>query len=191
MKKKIEKLLATSLASLGYAAPIGLGIWHVLRGRGAVGRRPRPEVQSVPEVTPQAPSPSPKPKLESLSLSTPGEAPLDRIARTAVWEESVEDQPERCNLKTPEPPGSDAPRPPEDGSVAGLLNYQSLASYRLEGWSVPEPKRLPVPTYAPAIMAFGIVIFAMGLATIWYVCVMGAVVFGVAAWRWVGELQGE
>jgi hypothetical protein len=31
----------------------------------------------------------------------------------------------------------------------------------------------------------------MGLATVWYVCLVGSLVFAVAAWRWTGELQGE
>ena len=186
MKKKVEKLLEGSLAVLAYAAPIGVGLWRVLRNKRALKPfQPKREKPSAPKVR------GDKPELESLSLSTPGDAPLDRLARTAAWEQQVENQPEHSNLKTPVPPGTDNPRMPEDTSVEALLEHQSLASYRLEGWNMPEPERLPVPTYAPAIMAFGIVVFAMGLATIWYVCVVGSLVFAVAAWRWVGELQGE
>ena len=94
-------------------------------------------------------------------------------------------------MRSAEPPDSAQPHAPESSSVEGLLEYQSLASRRLAGWTVPQPQKLPVPTYSPAIMAFGIVVFAMGLATTWYVCVVGSLVFAVAAWRWTGELQGE
>jgi hypothetical protein len=118
-------------------------------------------------------------EFESLSLSTSGDAPLDRLARVAADE------------KRKPPSLRDGFSPQREESVEDVLQCQGLESARLPGWGEPKPDRLPVPTYAPAVMAFGIVIFAMGLATIWYVCVVGSLVFAVAAWRWVGELQGE
>ena len=72
-----------------------------------------------------------------------------------------------------------------------VLKRQSLDSKLLPGWHLPMPARLPVPTFAPAIMAMGIVFFVMGIVTKWYVCVVGIIVFAVATWRWVEELQGE
>ncbi|MGC2661809.1 MAG: hypothetical protein WA324_27945 [Bryobacteraceae bacterium] len=200
MTKKVRKILTKSLAALAYVTPIGIGIWQTVRGKRSAAN-PKKQIKKAASAGVNAESennkpskpaaPEPQQKLESLSLSTPGDAPLDRLARTAVSEKQNPRQPEPSGLETAVPPGSASPRPPEDESVSALLNDQSLESGRLEGWNLPVPRRLPVPTYAPAVMAFGIVVFAMGLATIWYVCVMGSLVFAVAAWRWVGELQGE
>lgn len=197
MKKKVERIVAVSLAVLGYAAPIGLGVWRVMRRKkhpsismalvksSESAQQDAAGVETVP--LPQRD----EQKLESLSLSTPGDAPLDRLARRAAWEQREKHQPQHSNLKKSEPSKSQASCKPDGESVAAQLHNQSLDSDRLEGWSSPAPERLPIPTYAPAIMAFGIIVFAMGLATIWYVCVAGCIVFAVAAWRWIGELQGE
>ena len=199
MNRKIEKILTLSLAAGSFIAPLGLGLWKVIqRKKGkSVPDKPvkatylaKPKAQTGSDAAAVAP-PLNDEQLESLSFQTPGDAPLDRIARRAHREQHEEDQLGHSGLKTPVPPGSGHPRPAGEKNVAGLLEHQSLASYRLEGWNLPAPERLPVPTYAPAVMAFGIVVFAMGLATVWYVCVVGALVFAVAAWRWTGELQGE
>ena len=72
-----------------------------------------------------------------------------------------------------------------------VLKRQSLTSKLLPGWHLPAPEGLPVPTFAPAIMAMGIVFFVMGIVTTWYVCVAGIIVFAVATWLWVAELQGD
>ena len=200
MNKKVENFLADSLVVLGYTALIGLGIWRVFRHKGAphafddpakAATRSEPAGQQKTSADQVTPSSSQQQKFESLSLSTPGDAPLDRLAREAAWEEQVNDRPAQSNLKTLDLSEPDDPRTAGDNSVDCLLREQSLSIDRLYGWSVPEPRRLPVPTYAPATMAFGIVVFAMGLATVWYVCVMGSLIFAIAAWRWVAELQGE
>ncbi len=197
MKKKVEKLLAVSLAALSYAVPLGLGAWHAVQRRSGVrpekgavkpAKDPEPEEQNVPQAELGSPSPREAEKLESLSFSTPGNAPLDHLARVAAREEHEK---EHAALEISESPASAQPYAPENWSVEGLLHYQSLASNRLAGWTVPMPEKLPIPTFVPAVMAFGIVVFAMGLATVWYVCVVGALVFAVAAWRWTAELQGE
>jgi hypothetical protein len=174
MTKRVEKLLARSLAVLAYALPISLAIWRNLRNKsGAPLAKP-----TATEST--STSSAPRQALESLSLSTPGNAALDRLVRIAEREQREEYEPRHRNT-----------RPADAGSVEDVLQHQSLESSSLEGWSLPEPARLPIPTFAPAVMAFGIVVFAMGLATVWYVCVAGSLVFAIAAWRWVGELQGE
>jgi hypothetical protein len=153
----------------------GLGLWCTLRNKG--GDAP----QKPAAVTESTFMPSTRgQEFESLSLSTPGDAPLDRLARFAKRERQEGYEPQKQNA-----------RPVDAASMEELLQHQSLESSRLEGWSLPEPARLPVPTFAPAVMAFGIVVFAMGLATVWYVCVVGSLVFAIAAWRWVSELQGE
>src|SRR5579875_2800656 len=159
MKKKIQYLLVNALGILGYVLPIGIAVWLVSTDRGAKSpakttKHQEPKVQSTVE-------------LESLSLSTPGDAPLDRLARIAAAEKH-------------EPPSLGGGfSPPREESVEDVLQCQELESAPLPGWGEPQPDRLPVPTYAPAVMAFGVVIFAMGLATIWYVCVVGSLVFAV------------
>jgi hypothetical protein len=115
--------------------------------------------------------PLPTAKKEAEPAACVDEEPLDRVARLAGR--------------------SELPEPLEPSSVGEVLEQQSLMSDQLEGWSAAAPERLPIPTYAPAIMALGVVLFAMGLATVWYVCVVGSIVFAIAAWRWTGELQGE
>ncbi len=168
MKKSTEELLDTSLAVLLCIGVFGAGIWKVARNHPKPAQPAEPKPRLVAD-----------PPLQSLSLSTPGDAPLDRIARMASI--PVDQGPPDPEPLTP----SVYPR------TEDVLEHQSLTDIHLDHWSVPEPARLPIPTYAPAIMAFGIVLFAMGLATIWYVCVVGSIVFAIAAWRWTAELQGE
>jgi hypothetical protein len=175
MTKRVEKLLARSLAVLAYALPVGLSIWRNSRNKSGAAQPKATATEAAPM------SSTPRQALETLSLSTPGDAALDRLARIAEREQQHEDYEPRHRTT----------RPPDARSIEELLQHQSLESGRLEGWSLPEPQRLPIPTFAPAVMAFGIVVFAMGLATVWYVCAAGSLVFALAAWRWVGELQGE
>jgi hypothetical protein len=170
MKKQTQMLVDTSLGVLVCVGMFAVGIWRVVRRQPPSAKSAEAERHSDTE--PQFRTVS----LSSLSLKTPGNAPLDRIARIAAHPARLE---------------HDLPKPPRKSSVEDLLEHQSLESDQLDGWSEPAPDHLPIPTYAPAIMAFGIVLFAMGLATIWYVCVAGSVVFAIAAWRWTGELQGE
>lgn len=123
--------------------------------------------------------------LPSLSLTTPGYAALDRVAQYAAAEAAA------GLSEEPLPPFERKPRAWQANSplVLEVLAHQRLESPRLEGWNEPRPGKLPLPTFAPAIMAFGIIMFAMGLATIWYVCLVGSLIFVIAAWRWTAELQ--
>jgi hypothetical protein len=165
MNKRTEELLDTSAAVLICVGVFGAGIWRGAHPMQHANKETEPETRAEEEPVLESLS------LESLSLDTGGDAPLDRVARLAGQTE--------LSAAT------------EHSSGGEVLEHQSLAGEQLEGWSVPEPARLPIPTYAPAIMAFGIVLFAMGLATVWYVCVAGSLIFAIAAWRWTGELQGE
>ncbi len=126
-------------------------------------------------------------QLESLSLTTPGDASLDRVARYAAAD-AASGRPTE-----PLPPFDREPRSWQSDSpmMLEVLAHQHLESPRLEGWNEPRPGKLPLPTFAPAIMAFGIIMFAMGLATTWYVCLVGSLIFAVSAWRWTAELQEE
>ena len=169
MKQKLRKLLSSVLPSLPLVGILGIAIWRARR-EGAIPEPPKPE-QPAPIVEQGG-------AIDLPWLAGPGETPLDHLARQAAAE----------NVTDPESLKSQAAEP---ATVEEVLRNQNLESRTLEGWSEPEPRRLPMPTYAPAVMAFGIVVFALGLATIWYVCLAGAVVFAVAAWLWVGELEGE
>lgn len=60
-----------------------------------------------------------------------------------------------------------------------------------KGWSVPQPTAIPAPTYVPAMMAFGIVMVALGVVTRWFFVLLGAIVILIAAWQWLEELLGE
>jgi hypothetical protein len=132
-----------------------------------------------------------QPQLQDLQASQGAEA-LDRLAQTADADFRKRDQRREPSLeKAPPFQKPEHSWSNDDELVARVLRYQRLEEPRLQGWSEPRPTKLPLPTYAPAIMAFSIVLFAMGLATIWYVCVIGAMVFAVAAYRWVDELQEE
>lgn len=146
---------------------------------------------SAPHLAHPAKEPPVKPKLpmESLSQQSPGNAPLDHLERTAAAEEGSSAQvTSAVTVQSDEATRNAQANPnPQDE----VLKHQSLESAPLPGWNVPKPERLPVPTFAPAIMAMGIVLFAMGVVTAWYVSLVGLGIFAVATWRWVGELQGE
>lgn len=144
---------------------------------------------SRPSAFGKAPPAMANAQLESLSLESVGNAPLDHLARTAAAEEGDGSRiPPEVNVQSDGAIlNAQATINPEDE----VLKHQSLESPLLRGWNAPAPERLPVPTFAPAIMAMGIVVFAMGIVTTWYVGLVGVLIFAVAAWRWVGELQGE
>lgn len=204
MKQENETRSAKTALAAGYAGMVLLWLWRTLRGTprkiGAmeesswvntltrrlenVARKVEHAAEHVEPERAGKPPEAPEPALPSLSLQTPGYAPLDDLARFAAAKQGNH---------TPPPPFGRAPLAwkHDDPVVHEVLNYQGLEQRRLEGWNEPKPAKLPVPTFAPAIMAFGIIMFAMGLATIWYVCAVGSVIFAVAAWRWVGELQED
>ncbi len=56
------------------------------------------------------------------------------------------------------------------------------------GWHTPHPSKLAVPSYAPAMTAFGIVFIALGAVTMWPVSVIGAAILVLAIAKWIGEL---
>ncbi len=57
------------------------------------------------------------------------------------------------------------------------------------GWHVPEHLELPEPTYWPAVLAFGITLFAWGLVTSYVIIGVGLLVFAVALAGWIGDLR--
>ncbi len=173
-----------------FLSMIGVGFWRALKS-GAL-EMPR---DSGPALLPSGAErgniPPTRPQLQDLSGDTPGATELDWMARRAAAEER--DSGGRGDLERSRSLPVHATRAwdSESSRIADVLEHQSLGSEPIAGWSRPRLEKLPVPTFAPAVMAFGIVVFAMGIATTWYVCVAGSIVFAVAAWRWTGELQGE
>jgi hypothetical protein len=57
-----------------------------------------------------------------------------------------------------------------------------------EGWAVPQPERVPAPTYQPAVMAMGVAFMLFGLVTSYAFCTAGGVLFAIALVNWIGEL---
>jgi hypothetical protein len=56
-------------------------------------------------------------------------------------------------------------------------------------WAVPKPERIPRPTPAPAATALGITLIAFGALTSTIISAAGAVLFAVAAARWIKEMH--
>lgn len=176
---------STGTVLLEYALIIGWTLWKFFR-KGSVRDLPRHRSTAFSAATKPQSEFASRP-LESLSNTSDGDAPLDHLSRIAAKEESGS---EAANL----PVVADSLAPAQKSIIETqdeVLKRQSLDSKLLPGWHLPMPESLPVPTFAPAIMAMGIVFFVMGIVTKWYVCVVGIIVFAVATWRWVEELQGE
>ncbi|HUI81829.1 MAG TPA: hypothetical protein VLY24_28095 [Bryobacteraceae bacterium] len=55
-------------------------------------------------------------------------------------------------------------------------------------WHKPQPKHLPQPSYAPALMALGLTLVLWGVVTNWIVSAIGLVVTAAAAWLWIGNV---
>jgi len=199
MKTEEKQKAVTTSAVVGWYITVTVaGLWRALRGRGRHGEKKdsvsvlpsRPsELANLPEGAYRGDRSPTEPQLQELQASQGG-TDFDRLAGAAADKQN--------NLQHQEVFSTVVPltRQPLEQSeqreeVACVLRHQSLDSQLLAGWGRSRPDKLPVPTYAPAIMAFGIVLFAMGLATTWYVCFIGAMVFAVAARRWIGELQEE
>ena len=63
-----------------------------------------------------------------------------------------------------------------------------LLTQQIPGWHTPAPSTLPIPTYAPAMTAFGIVFIALGAVTVWPLSIVGGLIFVLAVAKWIGEL---
>ena len=58
-------------------------------------------------------------------------------------------------------------------------------------WSDARPAAIPPPTFAPSGVAFGITILMWGLVTSPILVLVGATVFVVSLFIWIGELRHE
>ncbi len=64
----------------------------------------------------------------------------------------------------------------------------TLRVFDKTGWNVPQPEKLPKPTYWPAAMALGITFGVFGIVTSWAFTVVGVGLFALALGKWIGEL---
>ena len=58
-------------------------------------------------------------------------------------------------------------------------------------WNRPKPERLPRPTYWPALLATGIVLFAYGFTFSPWFIVTGAIMSIASIAGWIAELRHE
>ncbi len=56
-------------------------------------------------------------------------------------------------------------------------------------WHKPLPEELPRPSFAPPILAAGLLLIFWGAVTSWIVTATGVVVAAVAAAHWIGQLR--
>jgi len=56
-------------------------------------------------------------------------------------------------------------------------------------WHKPQPEQLPQPTYAPLIMALGLMFLLWGAVTHWIVSAAGLAVIAVASALWISDLH--
>ncbi len=78
-----------------------------------------------------------------------------------------------------------------DNKLEQIEPKQSSTAELPPGWNLARPHKLPRPTYWPAVLAGGVVVFAWGPPTSWTVSVVGAVVSIIAIRGWIGELRHE
>jgi len=57
-----------------------------------------------------------------------------------------------------------------------------------DGWTAPLPEKIPQPTFWPAAMALGTVLFLFGVVTLWPVSLSGLALIAVSLSKWIGEL---
>ncbi len=60
-----------------------------------------------------------------------------------------------------------------------------------EGWNVPQPEKLPRPTWWPAALSLGVTMLLWGIVTSPVVTIAGLVVFAVSLIGWIGEICHE
>jgi heme/copper-type cytochrome/quinol oxidase subunit 1 len=59
------------------------------------------------------------------------------------------------------------------------------------GWTAYPPERLPAPTGAPALFAFGVTLLAWGVVSSFVVSIIGAAVLLVSLLHWIGEIAHD
>ena len=59
------------------------------------------------------------------------------------------------------------------------------------GWTVYPAERLPAPTAAPLLFAFGVTLLSWGLVSLFVVSLIGVVVLVVSLLHWIGEIAHD
>ena len=55
----------------------------------------------------------------------------------------------------------------------------------------PLPERLPRPSFAPPVLALGLLLLLWGIVTSWIVSVLGLVLIAAAAALWIRDSSGN
>ncbi len=58
-------------------------------------------------------------------------------------------------------------------------------------WHKPLPERLPRPSYAPPLLAVGLMCLLWGAVTSWIISAVGLVVAAAACSRWIADLRSD
>jgi len=56
-------------------------------------------------------------------------------------------------------------------------------------WSKPRPERLPSPSFAPPLMALGLMCLLWGAVTTWIISAFGVVIAVIASVGWIRGLR--
>lgn len=60
-----------------------------------------------------------------------------------------------------------------------------------QGWVLPKPEHIPLPTYWPVVMAAGITFLAFGVVTSLIISGVGVFLFIIALVGWIGDIRNE
>ncbi len=60
-----------------------------------------------------------------------------------------------------------------------------------QAWHASLPNSIPRPTYAPILLALGFVLLLAGIVTHTLSSLMGAMLFLIGLFNWIGELRHE
>ena len=79
----------------------------------------------------------------------------------------------------------------ENRAAHGAGAPNSAGGGSRDDWHAPLPARLPKPTVAPALLAFGACLVAWGVLTSWAITSVGLVLFVLGVKSWVGDMRHE
>lgn len=77
-----------------------------------------------------------------------------------------------------------------NGGVNDLEARKSAAA-ESDGWTEPQGAHVPEPTYAPLVLAIGIMCMLWGIVTTPLLSLVGGVLFVVGITQWIGEVRHE
>lgn len=71
------------------------------------------------------------------------------------------------------------------------LETRKSATAESDGWTEPQGAHVPEPTYAPLIMAIGIMCMLWGIVTTPLLSLVGGILFAIAILEWIGAVRYE